>query len=251
MFKSLNLLTMTTSIMYEEKAEALYKAYMEKKAIDPFEVNTKEEAYEIFNLFTKKLIKERGLAGYKISLVTPQTLKKFNADSPDYGILTNDMVIKDSDKVVLPFKYAYAEVEVIVIADKCREGNIPECVKETYLGIEIPMTRFNAPLNKLSTLQLKADDMVSGALFVGKEISKQPNEVSFYINGELKEKNRPNFVYGDYLGMLRWLTKVVGEINGYVSTGSITGSIPLDKNQRIEVKSDQASFEVYTAFRNS
>lgn len=246
MFKSLNLLTMTSSMMYEEKAEVLYKAYREKKVIEPFEVSTKEEAHVIFNLFTKKLIKEKGLAGYKISLVTPQTLKKFNADSPDYGILTNDMIIRDSDKIVLPFKYAYAEVEVIVIADKCREDNIPECIKETYLGIEIPMTRFNAPLNKLTTLQLKADDMVSGALFVGKEISKQPNEVSFYVNDELKERNRPNFIYGDYLGMLRWLTRVVGEISGYVSTGSITGPIPLNKNQKIEVKSDQVSFEVYT-----
>jgi len=246
MFKSLNLLTITSSIMYEEKAEVLYKAYRERKVIEPFEVNTKEEAYEIFSLFTKKLINEKGLAGYKISLVTPQSLKKFNTDSPDYGILTNDMIIKDSDKVVLPFKYAYAEVEVIVIADKCRENNIPECIKETYLGIEIPMTRFNAPLNKLSTLHLKADDMVSGALFLGKEISKQPNEVSFYVNDELKERNRPNFIYGDYLGMLRWLTKVVGQVSGYVSTGSITGPIPLNKNQKIEVKSDQVSFEVYT-----
>ena len=246
MFKSLNLLTITSSIMYEEKADALYKAYVEKKVIDPFEVNTKEEAHQIFNLFTRKLIKEEGLAGYKISLVTPQSLKKFNADSPDFGILTNDMIVKDGDKVFLPFKYAYAEVEVIVDANKCKEDNIPECIKETYLGIEIPMTRFNAPLNKLSTLQLKADDMVAGALFVGKEISKQPNEVSFYVNGELKEKNKPNFVYGDYLGMLKWLTKVIGEVSGYISTGSITGPIPLDKNQKIEVKSDQVSFEVYT-----
>lgn len=232
--------------MYEEKAEALYRAYVEKKEIEPFEVKTKEEAQEIFNLFTEKLIKEEGLAGYKISLVTPQTLKKFNADAPDFGILTNNMIIKDTDRIPLPFKYAYAEVEVVVVADKCREDNIPECIKETYLGIEIPMTRFNAPINRLSTLQLKADDMVAGALFVGKEISKQPTEVSFYINGELKERNSPNFVYGDYLGMLRWLAKVVGEVSGYISTGSITGPIPLDKNQRIEVKSDQASFEVYT-----
>jgi len=233
--------------MYEEKAEALYTAYVEKKEIEPFEVKTKEEAQEIFNLFTKKLIKDEGLAGYKISLVTPQTLKKFNADAPDFGILTNNMIIRDTDRIPLPFKYAYAEVEVVVVADKCREDNIPECIKETYLGIEIPMTRFNTPINKLSTLQLKADDMVAGALFIGKEISKQPTEVSFYINGELKERNRPNFVYGDYLGMLKWLTKVVGEVSGYVSTGSITGPIALDKNQRIEVKSDQASFEVYTA----
>jgi len=232
--------------MYEEKAEALYRAYVEKKEIEPFEVKTKEEAQEIFNFFTKKLIKDEGLAGYKISLVTPQTLKKFNAEAPDFGILTNNMIIRDTDRIPLPFKYAYAEVEVVVVADKCREDNIPACIKETYLGIEIPMTRFNAPINKLSTLQLKADDMVAGALFIGKEISKQPTEVSFYINGELKERNRPNFVYGDYLGMLKWLTKVVSEVSGYISTGSITGPIPLDKNQRIEVKSDQASFKVYT-----
>lgn len=227
----------------EEKAEMLYKAYKNKKEIPPFDVS-KAEAKEIFNLFTHKIIRDEGLGGYKISLVTEQTIKKFNAQGPDYGILTKDMIINGKDEVEIPFKYAYAEVEVIVLADRCNEETLTTCIKNTYLGIEMPMTRFDSPLSKLNVDQMKADDMVSGLLYLGNEITAQPSFVEFHINGELKERNQPNFIYGDYLGMLRWLIKNVGEVSGYISTGSIVGPIPINKNQKIEVKSDKVSFVV-------
>lgn len=108
------------------------------------------------------------------------------------------------------------------------------------------MTRYNVPLNKLTVLQMKTDDMVSGLLYVSPEIDTQPSEVSLYINGELKDRNRPNFIYDDYMGMLRWLVKTLGEVSGYVSTGSIVGPVPLSKGQRVEVRSDKVSFEFLT-----
>ncbi|WP_369611305.1 hypothetical protein [Sulfurisphaera javensis] len=228
----------------EEKVELLYNAYKDKKEIEPFEVNS-EEATQIFNLFTQKLVKDEGLGGYKISLVTLETIKKFKANGPDYGILTNNMIVKKGNEVKLPFRYSYAEIEVIVLADNCKEDNIPHCIKETYLGIEMPMTRFNAPLNKLNFNQLKADDMVAGLLYLGEKVSEQPKSVEVYINDELKGKDKPNFIYGNYLEMLKWLIKSIGkEVSGYVSTGSIVGPIPINKGEKIRVKSDNAEFEV-------
>lgn len=104
--------------MYEEKAEKLFKAYINKEEIEPFEVNSREEAENIFKLFTNKLISYEGLEGYKISLVTPEALNKFKAESPDHGVLTSKMIVKGYDKVDLLFKYSYAEVEVVVFTEK-------------------------------------------------------------------------------------------------------------------------------------
>ncbi|BAK54156.1 hypothetical protein [Sulfurisphaera tokodaii] len=228
----------------EEKVNLLYNAYKEKKVVEPFEVG-KEEAEKIFALFTERLVKDEGFGGYKISFVTPESLNKFNIKEPEYGILTQRMIVKDNN-ITIPFKYAYAEIEVIVKANRCREDNLNSCISETYLGIEIPMTRFNAPLNRLTIFQLKADDMASGLVYVGERINKQPSEVSLYIDGELKAKGKPNFIYGDYIGMVKWLIKKVGEVSGYISTGSIVGPIPLDKGVKVKVVSEEVELNVKT-----
>ncbi|QIW22965.1 hypothetical protein EWF20_01505 [Sulfolobus sp. S-194] len=228
----------------EEKVDLLYNAYKEKKVVEPFEVG-KEEAEKIFALFSERLVENEGFGGYKISFVTPESLNKFNIKEPEYGIITQKMIVKDNN-IEIPFKYTYAEIEVIVKANRCREDNLNSCILETYLGIEIPTTRFNAPLNRLTVFQLKADDMASGLVYLGEKINRQPSEVSLYIDGELKAKGKPNFVYGDYIGMLKWLIRKVGEVSGYVSTGSIVGPIPLNKGVKVRVISEKADLHVKT-----
>ncbi|ARM76557.1 hypothetical protein [Acidianus manzaensis] len=217
------------------RAEILYKAYKERKSINPFEV-TENQANEIFNEFSSKLIKDEGLGGYKISLVTKEHLIRFHGKEPMYGILTKPMITEDKN-VELWFENHFAELEVVFLANHCTPLNISECIKNIRLGIEIPGTRFNTW--NLNALQLKADDSAAGRLYVGDKIEYPiKNEYSMYINDKLVGKGKPNFIYGEPLDMLKWLASKLGEINGYISSGVFIGPFVVKKGDKITVEGD-------------
>jgi len=221
-----------------DKSNLLYEAYKTRKSIDPFEV-TEEESNRIFNDFSSKLIKDEGLGGYKISLVTKEHLIRFKGKEPMYGILTKPMITQEKE-VELWFQNHFAEVEVVFLANHCSSDNIPECIRDIRLGIEIPGTRFNTW--NLNALQLKADDSAAGRLYIGERIDLPVKGVSLYINDKLMGKGKPDFVYGGPLEMLKWLTKI-GEINGYVSSGVFIGPFVVKKGDKIRVEGD-ANFEI-------
>ncbi|AWR97789.1 hypothetical protein DFR86_09675 [Acidianus sulfidivorans JP7] len=222
------------------KAEALYEAYKKRKSINPFEV-TENEANEIFNDFSSKLIEDERLGGYKISLVTKEHLARFHGKEPMYGILTKPMITDDKN-VELWFENNFAELEVVFLVNNCTLQNIPECIKDIRLGIEIPATRFNTW--NLNALQLKADDSAAGRLYFGEKIEYPiNNDYSMYINDKLVGKGRPNFIYGGPLEMLKWLTNKLGKIDGYISSGVFIGPFVVKKGDKIKVDGD-VNFEI-------
>jgi 2-oxo-hept-3-ene-1,7-dioate hydratase len=98
-------------------AQTLYKAYQERKSVKPFEA-TMAQAKRVFNVFSSMLVQSEGFGGYKISLTTEETLKRFGSTEPLYGILTKPMIETDSE-VELWFENHMAEVEIVFEMDHC------------------------------------------------------------------------------------------------------------------------------------
>ncbi|BDC19760.1 hypothetical protein [Acidianus sp. HS-5] len=217
-----------------DKAELLFEAYKARKEVEPFEVNEKE-ADEIFKKFTSMLVEEESLGGYKISLVTKEHLERFHGKEPMYGILTKPMITAEKE-IELWFNHNFAEVEVVFLADSCREDNFPQCIKETRLGIELPATRFNTW--NLNALQLKADDSAAGRLYIGEKFSLPVKGVEMLINDKLVGRGVPNFIYGGPLDMVKWLISKLGEVNGYVSSGVFIGPFEVKKGDKVTILGD-------------
>ncbi|QGR19204.1 hypothetical protein [Stygiolobus azoricus] len=222
-------------------AQTLYKAYRERKSIKPFEVNM-AQAKRVFNVFSSMLVQSEGFGGYKISLTTEETLKRFGSTEPLYGILTKPMIETDSE-VELWFENHMAEVEIVFEMDHCTVESYPTCVKGVYLGVELPATRFDTW--NLKAYQIVADDSAAGRLFVGESIKLPFNEeVELYLNGHKVGKGRPRYVYGTVDDMVKWLLRRVGYINGYVSSGVFVGPTDVKKGDRLRVKSGSLEYEV-------
>ncbi len=211
-----------------DKVQALHQAYRTGQAIAPFEVS-KEEALDIFKKFSSMLVSEEGLGGYKISLVRKEHLERFGGDEPMYGVLTKKMITTERE-VKLRFPKNFAELEVVLQARGCNPVNIPECVKGTFIGIELPSTRFNTW--KLTATQLLADDSAAGSLFLGYEV-KLPLRGSMYLNGEKVGEDSPTFLLGGPLEMLKWLTERIGVVNGFVSSGVFVGPVEVKKGDTL------------------
>ena len=225
----------------EVYAQTLYKAYQERKVIEPFELDM-VTAKKVYNIFSSMLAQSEGFGGYKISLTTEETLKKFGSTEPLYGLLTKPM-IGDDTEFELWFNNHLAEVEIILNTDHCTLDNYPSCVKESFLGVELPATRFNTW--NIKAPQIQADDSAAGRLFLGVEISLPFNEeVEFYVNGNKVGKGRPRYVYGSLDDMVKWLIKKVGYVNGYVSTGVFVGPVNVKKGDKLRLKSESKEVEV-------
>jgi 2-keto-4-pentenoate hydratase len=222
-------------------AQTLYKAYQERKSVKPFEV-TMAQAKRVFNVFSSMLVQSEGFGGYKISLTTEETLKRFGSTEPLYGILTKPMIETDSE-VELWFETHMAEVEIVFEMDHCTVESYPTCVNGVYLGIELPATRFDTW--NLKAYHILADDSAAGRLFVGEAIKLPFNEeVELYLNGNKVGKGRPRYVYGTVDDMVKWLLRRVGYINGYVSSGVFVGPINVKKGDRLRVKGGSLEYEV-------
>ena len=221
----------------EEKALALYRAYRERKTVQPFPVS-ETEWREIYNAFTSRIVKEEGLCGYKIAFTSPNSLKKYGLDEPAVGVITCGMV----DDVSIPFKYSYLEVEVIAEVEDCSPSQ--DCVKGYYLGLEIPSTRFDAPLGSLGTYQLLADNSIAWRVVKGVRVPSPDLEVKLEVNGEHKGSGRGTYVFGDVNGMISWLAKKVGRFSGLIATGAILGPVQVKPGDRVRVTSQNAELEV-------
>ncbi|BCU71032.1 hypothetical protein [Stygiolobus caldivivus] len=222
-------------------ARTLFKAYQERSQLEPFEVDM-ATAKKVFNVFSSMLVQSEGFGGYKISLTTEETLKRFGSTEPLYGILTKPM-IELSEEIELWFNNHMAEVEIVFNMDHCTPDTYPSCVKEVFLGIELPATRFNTW--KLKAAQILADDSAAGRLYVGEKIELPfEEEVELYVNGNKVGKGKPTYIYGNVDNMVKWLMRRVGYLSGYVSSGVFVGPVNVKKGDKLRVKSQTKDYEV-------
>jgi 2-keto-4-pentenoate hydratase len=227
--------------MSDERVDMLLAAYKTGWTIEPFEVKDLAEARLLSSQLQERLVNLEGFGGYKISFTNYKSLKAFGLDEPEFALLSGSMVVSDQ-RVQLKFPYTYAEAEIVVKARECDVSNYKECVEEVRLGLEIPATRFNAPLEVLNAYQIIADALIAYKLILGPKLSRIPKKVALKVNDRKVGENVVFYVYGDVYSMLKWLSTRVGRFSGYVSTGAVVGPVMIKKHDVLEVETEEASF---------
>jgi 2-keto-4-pentenoate hydratase len=227
----------------KKKAETLYRAYEYGTDFMPFEVRDYCEAKLIKERFQEILVNNEGFGGYKLSFTTYQSLKKFGLDEPEFAVLTSKMVTEHRS-IESPFTYTYVEAELIAEVENCDVNSVNSCVKSLRLGLEIPATRFQQPINKLTTYHLIADNLIAWRLFLGVQVDSEPKRVALLVNDREMGEGAPFYVYGTYKSMLKWLSTKLGRFSGYVATGAILGPVPVKRGDIVTVKSDKGEFTV-------
>ncbi|MFP3205831.1 MAG: 2-keto-4-pentenoate hydratase [Metallosphaera yellowstonensis] len=186
-----------------EKANLLFRAYLNREEIEPFEL-TEEEAKEVGQKFVNLLVEREGLGGYKIT------------KSGLWGVLTKEM-ITFSD-VELWFKTHKLEVEIIALA---KNGK----VVKTFIGLEIPATRFKTW--DLPKHYMIADDAFAGRLYVGREIEPPFGSFKLFINDELVGEGAPTYNPSNV---------VKPDQSGYVACGAFIGPVKISRGDLVRVE---------------
>ncbi|AWR98187.1 2-keto-4-pentenoate hydratase [Acidianus sulfidivorans JP7] len=186
-----------------DKASQLFEAYKSRKEIDPFPL-TEEEARSVGEEFSKMLVDQEGLGGYKI------------AKSGIIGILTKPMITFND--IELWFKTHKLEVEIIALV---KNGKI----QRTYIGLELPATRFNKW--DLPDYYVIADDAFAGRLYVGKEIEPPYGSFKLFINDKFISAGAPSYDPNE---------RVKDFMNGYVALGAFIGPVKISKGDKVRVE---------------
>jgi len=185
------------------KAELLFNVYKNRDEIIPFPLST-EEAKRVGEEFTKMLVENEGLGGYKIA--------KYGI-----GIITKPM-ITTSNEVELWFKSHKLEVEIVALV---RNGKI----EKTFVGLELPATRFTTW--ELPCHYVIADNAFAGRLYVGPEIEPPYGNFKLYINGKLIGEGEPKYKPEE---------RIRADMQGYVTLGAFIGPINIYKGDRVKVE---------------
>ena len=189
------------------KAQLLFKAYKDRKEIEPFNL-TKDEAIKINQEFVKMLIQDEGLGGYKIAKVESELM---------IGYLTKPMITNDN-QIELWFKNHKLEVEIVALVEQGK-------IKKTFLGLEIPATRFTTW--NLPPQYMIADNLYAARLYVGPEIKPPYGNFKLYINDKLVGEGEPKYNPEE---------RVKDFMNGYVTLGVFIGPIDISRGDEIRVE---------------
>lgn len=122
---------MLNSDQIQKAADDLYTAESSRKQIDPLTLThpdmDMEDAYAIQSSWVKRKIEDgRKVVGYKIGLTSRVMQRVMNIETPDYGVLLDDMVFPDGGDIkTADFTDPQIEVELaFVLKDRLFGENV-------------------------------------------------------------------------------------------------------------------------------
>ena len=207
------------------------------------------QAYRIQHAVTaKRQATGDKLAGYKISMTSPETQAIFEADEPLYGQLTASQVHEcgSAEDFVLELGQMNApllELELVFIAQAdLLASDTPEalCEKCTVAPcLEIPDSRYADWFPNLSLMQVCVDGAVGGKIVLGEAVEADYEEVGEVVgqlshNGKMLHKASADTVLGHPAIALKWLVDKLDAQSLHiragmkVSTGSFGLPVPLE-----------------------
>ena len=215
-----------------------------------------EEAYSIQDELTKKYLsanKKTVLIGKKIGCTNKAAQIQLNIKESFFGNMFSDNISK-SDSVISSEKYFSPFVEPEFSFKMKNELNITEApfsadkiyksISSVLPSIEIVDSRYK-DWTTIGVKNLIADNAVHAHWVFGKEIDNldffnfNDHSVDLLINNNLIERGNSNNVMGNPVNSLTWLINnlaLVGKKlpkNYFVSTGTCTRAIPINKGDSI------------------
>lgn len=232
---------------HQQLVSSLHSAYLNNEPLDRSHLPDNlslDEAYRIQHAFTAaKIDHSEHLAGYKISMTSPETQGWFGACEPIYGQLTSGQLAKGS----VSYRHLnepLIELELVFVTSERLDGDstLEEilCATQAAPGLEIPCSRFSDWFPKITKEQICADGTVGGKLVVG-EARDYTYDGLLSMRGRLLKDGDPLDegpaieVMGHPVNALQWLLGKLSQ-HGlalqpgmFVSTGTFILPKPLEK----------------------
>ncbi|CAN5560734.1 2-keto-4-pentenoate hydratase [soil metagenome] len=243
---------MTAQLTLETAAARLRQATISRVPIVPLTQQFPEldiaDAWQIQQLnLEQQLADGRGILGYKVGLTSLAMQEQMGVDEPDFGVLTDDMLVTDGvldlDRYVQP--RVEAEIALILGADLGRGATAADVRAATAFvqpSLEIIDSRIADW--KLSLIDTVADNASSGAYVVGElvpfvDLDLLGVETVININGVEKARGFGSAALGDPAEAAAWLVNRLADFGlilragSVVMTGSLHASLPLQRGDEV------------------
>lgn len=245
---------------YKQAAEILYNSRKNKERINSLPLNlipnNIEEGYliqeQIIQLYLEK-DDDTYVFGKKIGCTNPDAQKQLEVYEPFYGnILSNNISKSDIVLCSKNFFQPYIEPEfsfkikenLDLSKNSYKFDEITNIIESVLPSIEIVDSRFN-DWTKVGINNLIADNAVHAHYIYGKEnkdinsFNFENHEVKLIINNKVIDIGNSKNVMTNPLHSFYWLIKKfkqknkIFKKNEYISTGTCTPAIPINKGDKI------------------
>ncbi len=239
--------------MHEQLAGKLYEATAERRPIKPVITSvpdlTVTDAYQV-----QKIQIDRWLAdgqkqlGWKIGLTSKAMQEVLGVDQPDFGHLTDAMLVKDfvvpKDRLIQP--KTEAEIAFVLKEDLQGPGVTADQVLAAtdYVVAAIEVVDSRIMDWRIGLVDTVADNASSGMYQLGR-VKKRPEEVDLkhihvmlHQNGEKINEGFGSAALGDPAFCVAWLANKVSEFGGslrageVILSGALSAAIPAESGDR-------------------
>ncbi len=236
---------------------ALFKAEREIRAIEPlterFPTLSITDAYSI----QQQVIKHRvdsgeQVIGKKIGVTSQAVMELLKVDQPDFGMLTDQMVINqgeaiDMDRLIQP--KAEGEIAFVLKRDLCGPGVTAADVLSATEGV---MACFEIVDSRIRDWNIRIQDTIadnaSCGLFVLGDRLIDPAELDLYSVGMVLEKNgcvvgtgAGAATMGSPLTAVAWLANTLGRLGiklkagDVILSGALSGMVPVSRGDNLNI----------------
>jgi 2-keto-4-pentenoate hydratase len=244
-----------------EIAQDIAKDYLDKIPISlDIQSLSLEQALKIQQDFVRLLIPHLGKSvGYKVALTNPSIQKRFNTNSPLYGIILEKMLLNNNGDVPANFGISprlEGDLMVRVGSEKINRANTPEeilaCLDAVIPYLELPDLAYgeninlNAPslavINAGARLGVKGEEI---PLIATPEWQEKLGEIQVVITNEMGQelaRGDSSALLGHPLKVVIWLRDKLRAEGKYlrkgdlISLGSMTALLPVGSGGKIKAQ---------------
>ncbi|HNP64586.1 MAG TPA: 2-oxo-hepta-3-ene-1,7-dioic acid hydratase [Woeseiaceae bacterium] len=213
----------------EAAAKKLYEAERDRVQIAPLTLTHPEmsmdDAYAVQRAWVdRKIAGGRRITGYKIGLTSRAMQMAMNIDTPDFGILLDDMAYADGDQIpAADFTDPRIEVEFAFVLRKPLFGDdvsveqVLEATDYIVPALELIAARSYRVDPETGYTRTVCDTIADNAANAGYVLGKtrvKPGEIDLrwagamlYLNGEIEETGLAGGVMGHPAHGIRWVCK--------------------------------------------
>ncbi|WP_230973896.1 2-keto-4-pentenoate hydratase [Cerasibacillus terrae] len=207
-----------------------------------------QTSYKIQDVLVKKkcaLFNEE-IAGYKISMTSPETQKLANTNEPAYGTITTSSLLKSTDSLSLTnMNKPLVEPEIMfILTDDISMGATEEEIlahSKLTAGLEIPDSRYKNWFPNFTLQDLLCDNGVMGKVVIADEVAPPSFEalakieMELFYNGEKISEGIASNVLENPASSVAWLTQKLAKQGKnlkkgmVISSGTFISPIPVEE----------------------
>lgn len=177
----------------------------------------------------------RSVAGFKISMTSPETQALAEASGPAYGTFTSDMILEGPAELAMGQclePLLELELQFIIEEDLSAGAARAEIEAKCSIapGIEVPDSRFRGWFGRLSVGHIVSDDAVAGHVVLGtavplRDVPRLPDVVGeLFLDDVGIADGVASAVMGDPVIALEWLTCRLAREGRVLTAGMVVSS---------------------------